>query len=608
MKDLIMEWFRNDVPKDFPSWAQLSTLYTGQYVSPGKLETSYLARAGLASGKLRIGFAKALMRAAMIYNGCDQDAFGSNANSGIAEMTLSPVYTGDKVGLGEQAAVAYDRNNGRFYTQKGGAAMVFVPVRKGAHQTQEVYKNEVAPLILALWGVMMEASDYAAKFAEFAQTKDEDVQRSNACWMCDFFYEHIKSGAIKLCTQQELAPLTMTRMRTPAYVPTYSFGKFQKFPVKGGGTASARRQTRMSVKQFCGHFAFRKEPLTPEQEARVPQLDKSYVVSKDLITLCEHIQQSTGRRRPIRNILLRGEPGVGKSEMYVGIAAGCHLPLYTFAANAMTEPYDLFGQFVPVDETGQQTGAKVPLDKILSGMPSATDISMDPAFAYQQITGLPKRDATPTECMAAIFNLAQKSLDVNDGQQRFKFAPGQLIYALRDGGVWGFDEVTLPQNAGVVPALNPAMDSTQSITLPTGEVIHRHPDCIIVGTTNIDLEGCRQVNQAWQDRCQIIMEVSEPSDAVLLNRIKAMVDWDEPNDSQIVDLDKFLRAYHMLKELSSKLRISSGVIGPRKLADWVMSTLITGDPVASANLTIIPGGSSDPEEMAELRQKLRDLF
>ena len=56
--------------------------------------------------------------------------------------------------------------------------------------------------------------------------------------------------------------------------------------------------------------------------------------------------------------------------------------------------------------------------------------------------------------------------------------------------------LTLPQNPGVVPALNPAMDSTQSITLPTGEVIHRHPDCIIVGTTNVDLEGCRNMNRA----------------------------------------------------------------------------------------------------------------
>lgn len=74
-----------------------------------------------------------------------------------------------------------------------------------------------------------------------------------------------------------------------------------------------------------------------------------------------------GLGRDIRNILLRGEPGTGKTEMYVGIAAGCHLPLYTFAANAMTEPFDMYGQFVPVDENGNQIGDKIPLTKVLSG-------------------------------------------------------------------------------------------------------------------------------------------------------------------------------------------------------------------------------------------------
>ena len=83
------------------------------------------------------------------------------------------------------------------------------------------------------------------------------------------------------------------------------------------------------------------------------------------------------------------------------------------------------------------------------------------------------------------------------------------------------------QNPGVVPALNPAMDATQSITLPTGEMARRHPDCIFVGTTNLDLEGCRNLNQAWQDRCQLIIDLPEPTEEVLKARVKSMVNWDE---------------------------------------------------------------------------------
>lgn len=179
---------------------------------------------------------------------------------------------------------------------------------------------------------------------------------------------------------------------------------------------------------------------------------------------------------------------------------------------------------------------------------------------------------------------------------------------MKFGGVWGFDEVTLPQNPGVVPALNPAMDATQSITLPTGEIVRRHPDCIFVGTTNLDLEGCRNLNQAWQDRCQLIIDLPEPTEEVLKARVKSMVNWDETNDSKIVDLDRFISVYRSLQEIARKHRLEDGVIGPRKLADWVLSTLVTENPNQSAQITIIPGATSDARGIAEMKEKLEDSF
>lgn len=268
--------------------------------------------------------------------------------------------------------------------------------------------------------------------------------------------------------------------------------------------------------------------------------------------------------------------------------------------------YDLFGQFVPVDENGNE-GKKVPIDKVLNDLPSPEDISMDPIYSYQEITGEYKSDATPTECMSALFQKAQNSLD-KDGRQRFRFVPGQLVYAMKYGGLWGFDEVSLPQNPGVVPSLNPAMDGTQSITLPNGEIIKRHPNCIFVGTTNLDLEGCRNLNQAWTDRCQLIIDLAEPDDDELLARIKAMTGFEDATDGQIVDLDKFIQAYHAIKELCETHRMDDGSIGPRHLADWVLSTLITQDPVQSARMTIISGATADPRYIAELEEKLTDLF
>lgn len=93
-----------------------------------------------------------------------------------------------------------------------------------------------------------------------------------------------------------------------------------------------------------------------------------------------------------------------------------------------------------------------------------------------------------------------------------------------------------------------------------------------------------------------------------MERIKSMTDWDDAVDSKNIDLNRFIAAYHQLQELARKRRMDDGTIGPRKLADWVMSTMITGDPLVSAKMTIIPGATTDPRSMAELEQKLADLF
>ena len=65
------------------------------------------------------------------------------------------------------------------------------------------------------------------------------------------------------------------------------------------------------------------------------------------------------------------------------------------------------------------------------------------------------------------------------------------------------------------------------MVLPTGEMLHRHPDCIIISTLNIDLEGCRPLNQSFIDRHHIIMDMVTPSEAVIESRIRGMTGCDD---------------------------------------------------------------------------------
>ena len=598
---LLWHWSSQIDSSKVPSWV-VPEMLNGRYQSPMGNPVAFLASNITAkrSGRCTNGFLAALDAAIAIQNGRTEDGYGMNKKWAVAEFVLcGPREYG---GTGERVSVAYSIGGstaGKFFASKSGVSY-------------NVAKGTSAPFFLALWNLFMEHAKFKSKFLEICAANDDDTRRDIACFLADFAYAVTGSAQanISICAPSEVSELTQGRIQSAGMKITYHVGGFTLFQTASGSSKNKStngKNRSMTTASFVGSFKLNDRVLSEQEEKLVPQLDEKYIVGDTLVNLCKHIKESTKRSRPIRNILLRGEPGTGKTEMYSGIAAGCHLPLYTFACHAMTEPFDLFGQFVPVDDEGNQTGQKLPLDKVLDGLPSVTDMSMDPVYAYQEITGMYKADATATECMAAAFNLAQKSIDVQGGQQRFKFVPGQLIYAMKNGGVLGIDEVTLPQNPGVIPALNPAMDGTQSLTLPTGEIVHRHPDCIFVGTTNIDLEGCRALNQAWVDRCQLIIDVKEVGDEELITRVKAMVDYDENND-EFIDFNKFVDVYKGLKEIARKRHLDDGQIGPRKLADWISSTLITNDPVESAKMTIIPGATADFRGMQELLQKVEDFF
>ena len=52
--------------------------------------------------------------------------------------------------------------------------------------------------------------------------------------------------------------------------------------------------------------------------------------------------------------------------------------------------------------------------------------------------------------------------------------------------------------------LNSLLDDTAAITLLNGEVIYRHPETIIILTTNLNYAGCRNFNESVLSRVQFV--------------------------------------------------------------------------------------------------------
>lgn len=157
--------------------------------------------------------------------------------------------------------------------------------------------------------------------------------------------------------------------------------------------------------------------LTAHERALVPVLEPWYILPKEVISICKHAQRSTGKALPMRNFLLRGPAGTGKTEGAKAIAAGLSLPYMKYTCSANTEVFDFIGQIFP-DTSGPSTG-DADLDreraelkamgginfanvKKLMGLPDLDDMDYDPAGVYQALTGMEKADAVAQDCIAAV--------------------------------------------------------------------------------------------------------------------------------------------------------------------------------------------------------------
>ena len=134
------------------------------------------------------------------------------------------------------------------------------------------------------------------------------------------------------------------------------------------------------------------------------------------------------------------------------------------------------------------------------------------------------------------------------------------------------------------------LEQSGSITLMTGEVVKRHPDTIIVITTNVDYEGCRPMNESVMDRMNLIFDINLPSKEVLAQRAMSI--------TSETDEDLVMRLVNLIDTLSThckKKGISGGSVGMRGLIDCIRSYRVTNDLAKSVKRTIVGKATSDIE-------------
>ena len=144
--------------------------------------------------------------------------------------------------------------------------------------------------------------------------------------------------------------------------------------------------------------------------------------------------------------------------------------------------------------------------------------------------------------------------------------------------------------------LNSLLEQSGSITLPTGEIIQRHPDTVVVVTTNVTYEGCRGLNQSVVDRMSLVEDIELPTPEVMAQRAIAVT-----GASDEFQVSQMVQVVNDMADYMRKNGITDGTCGMRSLIDWIISSEITGDVHKSALSTIISKATSDEEDREALR-------
>ena len=505
--------------------------------------------------------------------------------------------------VGETHVTVFNRNNGKF--------MCAVMDSSGMN-TNYVLKedgNSGSALFFALMPYFLEDEEFSDCYTALLKCKkdgftDMPSAEDAAYLLCDNVYRRIEGAStlgdsgVKISVQNNgnIQPLTALNIKSNVYSPTSVL--LGNFEILKAGASPVSVSVYTKPEDFAGKYSLTERQFSAEEQSQIPTLPGWYVIPQEVVKICRHAQATTTSSQPMRNFMMRGPAGTGKTEGAKAIAAGLGLPYVHLTCSANTEIYDLLGQMLP-DVDGASTPAAIP-----SELPSFDDIRFDPASAYEKLTGTYDEEITEDAVYDKLLEVIhQKTLyemipereGKKDSHQRFRYVDTPLVQAMRNGWVVEIQEPTVISNPGVLVGLNSLLDRCAAITLPTGEKIRRHPDTVVVITTNNDYAGCKNMNQSVISRMNLVIDMDEPDAETLTRRVM--------NITGCTDNAMVRKMAETVKDISERCRetmITDGCCGVRELISWVQSYMICNDAMEAAKYTVLASVSSDPENRQEI--------
>ena len=493
-----------------------------------------------------------------------------------------------------------------------------------------------AAIIMAMFPSLMKEAEFSENFSVYyeeykKELPDAEEARKLMAVLCENVYRRVQNESIPEHIKTDidaggtLLPISKVQLESGAYEPQEVVaGEFTIFAEKKGGSVLTQAKKLMDVEELPDKYRFSTRKYSKAEKALIPKLPDWYIVPQQVIDICLHAQKTTGKSKQMRNFLLRGPAGTGKTMAAQAIASGLGLPYMKYTCSANTEIFDFTGQIFPETEKLKAKDSKLQkeIDELtamggityenvskLMNMPDLEEIEWNPEGVYSQLTGEEKQGATTQECIALIMQQVTEKVralcqTVGNGEEKsqaFRYVETDLLKALKYGYLIEIQEPSLILQPGVLVGLNSLLEEGGSITLPTGEIIKRHPDAVVVITTNVNYEGCRDFNQSTIYRMSLALDVEAPKPELMLQRAMSVTG---EKDEYLVG--KMVEIANSMELFCREHGITDGCVGMRSLLDWIQSMQVTGDAYSSALYTIISKATSDVSSQKWIKEMVLD--
>lgn len=561
---------------------------------------------------------KAINAVCRCMNGSGEGAVGEVDHRTVAEYKSS-------TGPDSYHLVVYDSTNGSIM-----ASVFDKSTEMFETYTLHSTKHDGAAVMMAMFPVLSKDDEFRTYFEDYYDQFIDgypDMPRTTEAmaYLCDNAYRRIKDDScsahldVNVDKSGNLMRVSPAQLDSGTYTPRLvTAGEFTIF-ARTGRTVVKKASMVVEHSDFIGKYELHKRTFSAAEQTLIPKLPEWYIIPQEVVDICKHACGTTGKPTQMRNFLLRGPAGTGKTMGAKAIAAGMGLPYMKYTCSASTEIYDFVGQIFPDAEASSSGNAQLDAERAqlkamgginyanvakLMHLPDLDDMDYDPAGVYQALTGMENASATSQDCMAVVLDrvtekvsaLSKREETVSGGGQSFTYVETDFLKALKHGYLVEIQEPTTIVQPGVMVGLNSILEQEGSITLPTGEVIERHPDAVVVVTTNVSYEGCRGMNQSIIDRMSLVRDIELPTPEVMVQRAMSVTGaTDEYQVSQMVQVVNDMADY------CRKNSITDGTVGMRSLIDWIVSSEITGDVYQSALYTVISKATSDEDDREALK-------